>query len=361
MRLVVLAGDGIGPEITAATLAVLRAADTRFGLGLDLVEMAAGVATLASEGTTLPEPMLAAVRAADGLVMGPMDTYAYAGPKGAQYGGGALNPSGYFRRQFDLYGNIRPARTYPGLKSPTGAEFDLVIVRENTEGFYADRNMEEGNAEIKVTPEVVVSLRRITKGCCERIAASAFSLAQRRRRHVTAVHKANVLTKGDGMFLAACRAEAEKHPSITYDEVIVDAMAAHLVRAPQKYDVIVTTNMFGDILSDLAIELSGSLGLGGSINASDRFCMAQASHGSAPDIAGQDRANPASLVLSAAMLLGWQAEKGGASANAFAAAAGAIESAVAQAIQARDCTADVGGALGTAAMGQALAARVAAA
>jgi 3-isopropylmalate dehydrogenase len=354
MRLVVLAGDGIGPEITAATLAVLRAADTRFGLKLELNEMASGVTTLASEGKTLPDPVIAAVRAADGLVLGPSDSYAYAGQ-----GGGAVNPSGFFRRSLDLYGNIRPARTYPGLRSPTGAEFDMVIVRENTEGFYADRNMEQGNAEILVTPDVVVSMRRITKLCCDRIAASAFKLAQRRRRHVTAVHKANVLTKGDGMFLASCRAEAAKHPGIAYDEVIVDAMAAHLVRAPQKYDVIVTTNMFGDILSDLAIELSGSLGLGGSINAGDRFCMAQASHGSAPDIAGQDRANPASLVLSAAMLLGWHAEQGGPSANAFAAAAGAIEAAVAQVIQAQDCTADVGGKLGTAAMGQALAARIA--
>lgn len=360
MRLVVLAGDGIGPEITAATLAVLRAADSRFGLGLELQEMASGVATLESEGRTLPDRVLAAVDAADGLILGPADSYAYAGEKGKAYGGGAVNPSGHFRRTLDLYGNIRPARTYPGLRSPTGAEFDLVIVRENTEGFYADRNMEEGNAEIRVTPDVVVSMRRITRHCCERIAASAFKLAARRRRHVTAVHKANVLTKGDGMFLAACRAEAEKHPGITYDEVIVDAMAAHLVRAPQNYDVIVTTNMFGDILSDLAIEMSGSLGLGGSINAGDRTCMAQASHGSAPDIAGQDRANPASLVLSAAMLLGWHAEKGGPSANAFAAAAGAIESAVAQVIQAGDGTADVGGRLGTRAMGEALAARIAA-
>jgi 3-isopropylmalate dehydrogenase len=374
MRLIVLAGDGIGPEITAATLEVLRAADARFGLGLDLVEMPAGVAALKATGRTIPEATEAAVRAADGLILGPMDTHSYAGPRGEQYGGGAVNPSAHFRRSLDLYANIRPARTYPGLRSPTGAEFDLVIVRENTEGFYADRNMEEGNAEIRVTPDVVVSMRRITRPCCERIAAAAFRLAARRRRHVTAVHKANVLTKGDGMFLAACRAEAERHPGIAYDEVIVDAMAAHLVRAPGRYDVIVTTNMFGDILSDLAIELSGSLGLGGSINAGEGFCMAQASHGSAPDIAGQDRANPASLVLSAAMLLGWQAERGqpaagtagqpaagraGQPADAFAAAAGAIEGAVAAAIAAQEATADIGGRLGTAAMGRALAARVA--
>jgi len=351
MRLIVLPGDGIGPEITDATLAVLRAASDRFGLGLDLRTMEAGRSTLDREGTTIPAGVAEAVREADGLILGPMDTHSYAGQ--------AVNPSAFFRKGLDLYANIRPARTYPGLRSPTGAAFDLVVVRENTEGFYADRNMEAGNAEILVTPDVVVSLRRITRLCCDRIAATAFRLAARRRGHVTAVHKANVLTRGDGMFLESCRAQARANPGIAYDEVIVDAMAAHLVRRPDRFDVVVTTNMFGDILSDLAIELSGSLGLGGSINAGDRYCMAQASHGSAPDIAGQGVANPSSLILSAGMLLGWLAERGGG--NAFTAAAGAVETAVAGAIGAGEATRDVGGRLGTTAMGDAVAARVAAA
>jgi 3-isopropylmalate dehydrogenase len=297
----------------------------------------------------------AAVRAADGLVLGPMDTARYAGRPGVP------NPSAFFRKSLDLYANIRPARTWPGLRSPTGAAFDLVVVRENTEGFYADRNMEAGNAELLVTPEVVVSLRRVTRACCDRIAAAAFRLASRReRRRVTAVHKANVLVRGDGMFLESCRAAAAAHPDVAYEEVIVDAMAAHLVRAPDRFDVVVTTNMFGDILSDLAIELTGSLGLGGSVNAGDAHAMAQAAHGSAPDIAGQGVANPASLILSAGMLLGWLAERRGAG-NAFAAAAGAVEAAVAEAVRAGETTRDVGGTLGTAAMGAAVAARVASA
>ena len=352
MRLIVLPGDGIGPEITDATLEVLKAASARFGLDLDLVPMAAGRATLDSQGATIPPGVDEAVRAADGLILGPMDSFSYAGQ-----GGGAVNPSAFFRRGLDLYANIRPARTYPGLCSPTGAEFDLVIVRENTEGFYADRNMEAGNAEILVTPDVLVSMRKVTRQACDRIAATAFRLAAQRRKHVTAVHKANVLTRGDGMFLASCRAQAKAHPEIAYDEVIVDAMAAHLVRKPERFDVVVTTNMFGDILSDLAIELSGSLGLGGSINAGDRYCMAQASHGSAPDIAGQGVANPASLILSSAMLLGWLAERGGG--EACARAAKAIEAAVAGTIAAGEGTRDVGGRSGTAAMGKAVAARVA--
>lgn len=346
MRLLVIPGDGIGPEITAATLAVLAAADRRFGLHLAPEEAVAGEASLRAYGTTLRPEVIAAARRADGILFGPMSTYAYPDSE---------NPSRAFRKALDLFANIRPARTYPGVKAPV-APFDLVVVRENTEGFYADRNMEEGEAEMLVTPEVVISLRRITRRACDRIARTAFRLAEGRRRKVTAVHKANVLKRGDGMFLAACRAAAAEHPAVALEEVIVDAMAAHLVRHPGRFDVIVTTNMFGDILSDLTAELSGSLGLGGSLNAGEEHAMAQAAHGSAPDIAGQDRANPVSLVLSAAMLLRWHGERHGL--PAFAAAAQAIEAAVEAAIAAGEGTPDIGGRNGTRAAGAAIAARV---
>ena len=347
MRLVIIPGDGIGPEITAVTLDVLRAADARFGLGLDTVMERAGLESLARDGTSLRPELAEAVRAADGFVMGPMDSIGLGDPSR-----GEINPSAFFRRGLDLYGNIRPARTWPGVPNPLGKPFDLVIVRENTEGFYADRNMEDGNAEILVTKDVVISMRRITWECCERIARTAFRLAARRRRKVTAVHKANVLRKGDGMFLDACRKVAGEFPDVALDTVIVDAMAALLIRDPGRFDVVVTTNMFGDILSDQAAELSGSLGLGGSINAGDAHCMAQAAHGSAPDIAGQDKANPCSLVLSAAMLLGWQAERTGQ--NAYAAASAAIEQAIGTALRAGEATRDLGGTLGTAAFGRRL-------
>jgi 3-isopropylmalate dehydrogenase len=213
--------------------------------------------------------------------------------------------------------------------------------------------MEEGNAELRVTPDVVVSLRRITRACCERIAVAACELAMTRRKHLTIVHKANVLRMGDGMFLDICRETARNYPGVVVDEILVDAMMAHVVRQPQRFDVIVATNMFGDILSDLTAELSGSLGLGGSLNMGATYAMAQAAHGSAPDIAGQDVANPVSLILSAALLLSWHGERS--SEPRFVSAANAIEGAVARAIAQGHATRDVGGSLGTAAAGAAIA------
>jgi 3-isopropylmalate dehydrogenase len=346
MQIVVLPGDGIGPEITAATTGVLRAAAERFQLNLRLEEYAVGHASLERFGTTVRPELLDIVRAADGLILGPTSTLDFKDDTR-----GEINPSRYFRKNLDLFANIRPARTYPGGKTRFGA-FDLVVVRENTEGFYADRNMELGNAELLVTPDVVVSLRRITRLCCERIAHAACKLAGKRRNHLTIVHKANVLKIGDGMFLDICREVADGYPGLAVDDVLVDAMMAHVLRHPQRFDVIVTTNMFGDILSDLTAELSGSLGLGGSLNAGAQHAMAQAAHGSAPDIAGQDVANPISLILSMALLLAWHGERTGQ--LRFEAASHAIENAVAATIRARRVTRDVGGRLGTAATGVAI-------
>jgi 3-isopropylmalate dehydrogenase len=350
MQILILSGDGIGPEITAATIEVLRAASERFALGLALEQDVVGHESLRRYGTTVRPEVLAAARAADGLILGPTATLDF---KDAAHG--EINPSMFFRKNLDLFANIRPARTYPGVTARVGA-FDLVVVRENTEGFYADRNMEEGSGEMLVTRDVAISLRRITRHCCNRIAQAAFELAARRRRHVSIVHKANVLKLGDGLFVEECRTVARAFPGITVDDFIVDAMMAHVVRAPQRFDVIVTTNMFGDILSDLTAELSGSLGLGGSLNAGERYAMAQAAHGSAPDIAGRDIANPLSLILSAALLLAWHGERR--QAKDFAAAAAAIEAATEAAVAAREVTLDLGGRLGTTAAGEALAARI---
>ena len=292
--------------------------------------------------------LLDRARQADGLILGPTASLDF-----RDEGKGEINPSKVFRKGLDLFANIRPSRTYDGLTGKVGA-FDLVVVRENTEGFYADRNMEMGNGEILVTPEVAISLRRITRPCCLRIARAACELAMRRSRRVTAVHKANVLKICDGMFLDACREVVQDYPEITLDTVIVDAMMAHVVRDPRRFDVIVTTNMFGDILSDLTAELSGSLGLGGSLNAGTDHAMAQAAHGSAPDIAGQNVANPFSLILSAALLLGWHGRR--TDQPAFMAAGTAIEQAVGVVIGDRLVTRDIGGRLGTRATTEALAA-----
>ena len=347
MHIVVLPGDGIGPEITTAASGVLRVASERFQLNLRLEEHAVGHASLKQFGTTVRGELLDMVRAADGLILGPTATFDFKDEER-----GEINPSRYFRKSLDLFANIRPARTYAGQPGRFG-EFDLVVVRENTEGFYADRNMEQGNGELKVTPDVVISLRRITRLCCERIAHAACRLAMKRRRHLTIVHKANVLKIGDGMFLDICRDAAKRYPGLDVDDVLVDAMMAHVVRSPDRFDVIVATNMFGDILSDLTAELSGSLGLGGSLNVGDRFAMAQAAHGSAPDIAGHDVANPVSLILSTALLLAWHGERSGA--VRYETAARAIEEAVATTIAQGHATRDIGGRLGTIATGAAIA------
>ncbi len=207
MHIVVLPGDGIGPEITTATTRVLRAASERFQLSLRLEEHAVGHVSLKLSGTTVRRELLDIVRTADGLILGPTATFDF-----KDEAHGEINPSWHFRKSLDLYANVRPARTYAGRPGRLG-EFDLVVVRENTEGFYADRNMEQGNGEMLVTPDVVISLRRITRACCERIAHAACRLAMKRRKHLTIVHKANVLKIGDGMFLDICRAAARTYPA----------------------------------------------------------------------------------------------------------------------------------------------------
>ena len=351
MHLLILPGDGIGPEITAATVGVLKAADARFALGLAFEEAPVGYAGLKARNHTIHADIVAKARAADGVVLGPTDTFQFKDPAR-----GEINPSMTLRKSLDLFANIRPARTYPGFQLRCG-EFDLVIARENTEGFYADRNMEAGSGEVLVTKDVAISMRRITRHCSERIARAAFELAERRRKRVTVVHKANVLKVTDGLFIEACETVARDFPDVAVDDVIVDAMMAHAVRNPQCFDVIVTTNMYGDILSDLTAELSGSLGMAASLNAGTDHGMAQAAHGSAPDIAGQDVANPFSLILSGAMLLAWHGRR---VKNAkFEQAADAIERAVESVIAAKKTTRDIGGSLGTRATGEAVARRVA--
>jgi 3-isopropylmalate dehydrogenase len=261
------------------------------------------------------------------------------------------------RKGFDLYANIRPARRRlpPG---PGDKPIDLVIFRENTEGFYADRNMAVGNAEFRPTDDLTLSTRKITRRACARIARAAFEEATRRRGHVTAVHKANVLKLGDGMFLEEVRKVASDYPGVKLDEVIVDAMAALLVRDPSRFDVVVTTNMYGDILSDEAGEIAGSLGLAPSLNAGDEMAIAQAVHGSAPDIAGKGIANPTALILSVAMLFDWLAARGGA--PALAEAARAIDAAIdATLTDPARRTPDLGGTLSTQAFGEAVAAQIA--
>jgi 3-isopropylmalate dehydrogenase len=215
--------------------------------------------------------------------------------------------------------------------------------------------MYQGSGEFMPSPDMAMSIRKVTAHACERIARRAFELAAKRKKHVTAVHKANVLHMTEGLFLSKVREVAAEFRGVKLDEVIIDAMTAHLVRTPGRFDVICATNMYGDILSDLASELSGSLGLAGSVLAGDALCCAQAQHGSAPDIAGQDKANPTSLILSAAMLLEWLSERK--KAKACGKAAEAINAAIDKVLaDPKKRTADLGGKLGTKKFGEAVAA-----
>ncbi|MFC9085765.1 isocitrate/isopropylmalate dehydrogenase family protein [Nocardiopsis dassonvillei] len=340
MRILVLPGDGIGPEITEATLEVLGAVNRTHSLELAPEVADIGFASLEQQGTTLPQAVLDRIPEVDGVVLGPVQHFDY--PDRAQ---GGLNPSAELRTRFQLFANIRPCRSHPDL-SVLRHPMDLVIVRENTEGFYSDRNMYAGGGEFMPDEDSAFSIRKVTAAASRRVARTAFELARGRRRKVTAVHKANVVKLSDGLFLREVRKVAEDYPDVELEELIVDATAALLIRRPHTFDVVVTTNMFGDILSDEASELSGSLGLGGSLNAGTDIGVAQAQHGSAPDIAGRGVANPTSLILSAAMLLDWRGRR---DANtALVEAAAAIEAAVQKTVSTPATrTRDIGGELGT--------------
>jgi 3-isopropylmalate dehydrogenase len=349
LRLLVLEGDGIGPEITAATLEVLRAVDKKFGLSFEFSKADIGWVAHKASGTTFPDAVEAAAKASDGVLLGPVSHNDY--PPRAE---GGLNPSGELRKRLDLYANIRPARSREGFPPRCGKAVDLVVVRENTEGFYADRNMFQGSGEFMPTKDVALAVRKVTREGSMRIAETAFKLAMQRRKKITCVHKANVLRVSDGLYLECTRAVAANYPQVQYEERIIDAMAALLIRDAGAFDVIVTTNMFGDILSDEASEIAGSLGLAASVNAGDKYGVAQAQHGSAPDIAGKNIANPSSLIGSAAMLLAWLGERRGE--DKLVKAAQAIEDALDRVIATPDGrTGDLGGKLGT----DAFAARVA--
>lgn len=351
MKIIVLPGDGIGPEITNGALKVLEAANQKFALNLRYDFDDVGFSSLEKYGTTLREETLEKAKTYDGIILGTQSHADY--PKPEQ---GGRNVSAGFRIGLDLYANVRPARSRPFIDTnmSAGKSIDLVIMREATEGFYPDRNMTEGWGEVMPSPDMALSIRKITRHCSERIARRAFELAMTRRKKVTAIHKANSFHMTDGLFLDVVRDVAKEFPEVELDDLLVDASTAHLVRNPEQFDVLVATNFYGDIISDLASELSGSLGLAGSMMASDHYCCAQAQHGSAPDIEGQDKANPVSMILSVAMLIEWMGERH--NKQDLITAAKAMVTAVDATLENPiNRTADLGGQLGCKAFSQAVA------
>jgi 3-isopropylmalate dehydrogenase len=353
-RLGVMLGDGIGPEIVPASVRVVDAALA--AAGADPVvwhELPLGASAIEEHGSAIPAATTAALADLDGWLLGPHDSAAYPEPFRSQ-----LNPSGSLRKHFDLYANIRPARAFEG-GTAIAPDTDLVIVRENTEGFYADRNTFAGTGEFMPTADVAITMGVFTRPAIERIARTAFELARRRRSKVTIVHKANVLQLSSGLFKRVCLEVAERYPDVAVDDFHIDAMTVHLLRRASSFDVVVAENMFGDILSDMAGELAGSLGIAPSINASDDRCMAQASHGSAPDIAGRGLANPIAMILSAGMLLDWLGTRHDDPRAVDAALR--VEAGVREAVRGGVSTRDLGGQASTDEFTDAVVARIAAA
>lgn len=299
MKLALLPGDDIGPEISAATRHVLEVADRQFGLELEFDVHDVGISSFHRNGTTLTDAVIDACIAADGVILGPGGMSSY--PPVSQ---GGINIPGTIRKRLDLYANLRPSRHRSGVPLSRPG-LDVLIVRENTEGFYADRSLFEGYGEFRPTPDTALSLRLITAQASRRIARVAFEHARTRRGNVTVVGKRHVLQVTDGLFMSSVDEVAAEYPDVRTNEMDVDAMAADLYLRPDKFDVLLTTNMFGDILSNEAAALAGGLGLAGALNLGDHHAAANAGHGSAPDIAGLGIANPTSLIISSALLLAW--------------------------------------------------------
>jgi 3-isopropylmalate dehydrogenase len=261
--------------------------------------MPIGRTALDTIGSTFPEGTMETLAKMDGFILGPIGHQAY--PKVP----GAINPHPIMRKGFNLFANVRPTKSFPALGA-VHEGIDLVIVRENNEGFQPDRNVVAGSGEFRPTEDVTISVRVITRLGSSRVARTAFEIARQRKKRLTLVHKNTVFKLGCGMFVEECHRVAKEFPDITVDEVIVDTMAMRLVRDPQSFDVIVTTNMFGDILTDEAAGLVGGLGMApGLCIGEGNLAMAQATHGSAPDIAGKGIANPFAMIESARMMIEW--------------------------------------------------------
>jgi 3-isopropylmalate dehydrogenase len=296
----VLAGDGIGPEITDATLQVLQAAAARTGLKYTLTPGLVGWKAREQEGVLLSEATEAMLRASDGWIMGP--TFAGEYPKDDHTKG---HPSGYLRRTFRLFANVRPVQAWPQL-DPLVPDLDVTVIRENTEGFYPDRNLAWGYGEFKPTDDVALSLRVITGVACDRFARFCMDYAAATQQTVLHVaHKRTALPQTEGLFIGAFEKIAPEYPAIRLNLLRVDTFSSSFPTRHKEFRLVATTNLFGDILSDQASGLAGGVGLASSLNAGSAHAMAQAVHGTAPDIAGKGLANPAALIMSTAQLLDW--------------------------------------------------------
>ena len=350
-RIGVMDGDDIGPEIVPKAVTVMEAAVAREpGLDVAFHRFPVGWTSYLEHGHTLPQTTLDGLKEMHASVLGPIGHAAY--PKKPE----CINPHPIIRRELDLFANLRPTRTYPSLPH-LHEDVDLLVVRENNEGFQPDRNMLAGCGEFQPNAHNAFSVRVISRRQSERIAHAAFEAARQRdgKKLVTAIHKRTVFKLTDGLFMDTVERVAKDYPDVTLDDYQVDTFAMHLVMRPQLFDVVLCTNMFGDILSDQAAGLVGGLGMAPGMNAGDEHAMAQATHGSAPDIAGKGIANPYAMIMSGKMLLEWLGAKHGE--ERLISAARRIGAAVEYVIaEAKHLTRDLGGEAGTEEMGAAIAA-----
>jgi len=288
-KISLITGDGIGPEISESAISVLDSIHDKLGLKFDITKLSAGDKALKDTGKALPDETISVIKQSDACLKAPV-------------GESAADVIVVLRRMLDLYANIRPAKSYPHMPALRD-DIDMVIVRENTEDLYTGKEFRVGDS--------AVALRIISESASKRIAKYAFETAKQRnsKKKVTCVHKSNVMRVTDGLFAKACTDVSKEYPDIAFEEMYVDACAMNLIRQPQEFDVVVTTNLFGDILSDESSQVVGGLGMAPAANIGDNFALFEPVHGAAFDIVGQNIANPSSFLLSIKMMCDWLGAK----------------------------------------------------
>ena len=321
-----VAGDGIGPELAHSANLLLESIGSNSNVKFDIQNIDAGDEVKTKFGKALPDHALDLIKKSDACLKAPV-------------GESAADVVLVLRQTMDLYANVRPVKSFPNLEGLSDT-IDMVIVRENTEDLYL-------GWEFEVDKNTVISMRRTSERASRRIAEYAFRVSSQRngKKKVVAVHKANVLRRGDGLFARTCRIVSNGFPNIAFTEQYVDACAMNLIRNPEDYDVILNTNMFGDILSDEAIQVAGGIGMGPTCNIGDNFALFEPIHGAAFDLAGKNVANPSSILLSCKLMLEWLGEKNGD--TAAIEEAQKIEHSIRKLLANNQKTIDIGGELST--------------
>ena len=350
MKVGILLGDDIGLEVVPECVKVMKAAAERTGLTIDWQPLPIGKEGHDLHGNTLPPPTEKALHGLDGWIMGPIGHNAY--PRN--------DPTWVIppvRKKYELFAAIRPSRSYPNIAS-IHENVDIVFLREISEGMLYSETVVAGSPEFRPNDDITVAMRVITRKGSNRVAREAFEIARTRpRKKVTAAHKEPVYRLACGMFAEECRKVAGDYPDVEYDEMLIDSISMKLVTNPQRFDVVVTTNQFGDILTDIGAGLVGGLGLAPGLCVGERQAMAQATHGSAPDIAGQNIANPYAMITSGRMLMGWLGRKH--DEPKAVAAAELMKIAIDKVVtDGKTLTKDLGGKASTQEMGDAIAAAV---